>query len=72
MITSASSHYAHEPANGLGNLVHKISPAQALGVWLASDFRFNPHPRLLTVICIALALLALGWALVDLVARRTT
>ncbi len=64
MIHFSNSHYAHEPANGLGNLLHKISPAQALGVWLASDFRFNPHPRLLTVICIVLALLALAWALV--------
>jgi hypothetical protein len=63
MIDFSHSHYAHEPPNGTGNLAHKISPAQALGVWLASDFRFNPHPRVLTVICLVLAGVALVWAL---------
>jgi hypothetical protein len=63
MIDFSHSHYANEPPHGTGNLAHKISPAQALGVWLASDFRFNPHPRALTVVCLVLAFLALVWAL---------
>jgi hypothetical protein len=59
----ASSHYANEPPAGLGNLEHPISPAQTLGVWLASDFRFDPDPRWLTVIGIVLAAGALVWGL---------
>jgi len=62
MIDFSHSHYAHEPRGGTGNLAHKISPAQALGVWLAPDFRFNPHPRVLTVICIVFAAIAFVWA----------
>jgi hypothetical protein len=63
VVHFSHSHYAHEPRFGTGNLAHKITPAQALGVWLASDFRFNPHPRWLTVIGIVLAVGALLWAL---------
>jgi hypothetical protein len=61
----ASSHYANEPPAGLGNLVHAITPAQTLGVWLAPDFRFDPDPRWLTVIGLALAGAALVWALLQ-------
>jgi len=63
VVDFASSHYANEPANGLGNLAHPITPAQTLGVWLAPDFRFDPHPRWLTVIGLVLAGGALAWAL---------
>jgi hypothetical protein len=63
VIHFASSHYANEPPAGLGNLEHAITPAQTLGVWLASDFRFSPDPRWLTVIGLALAGAALAWAL---------
>ncbi|HEY1596275.1 MAG TPA: hypothetical protein VGF74_12825, partial [Thermoleophilaceae bacterium] len=63
LIHFATSHYNNEPPAGLGNLEHAISPAQALGVWLASDFRFDPHPRWLTLIGLALAAGALVWAL---------
>jgi len=59
----ASSHYANEPPAGLGNLVHPITPAQTLGVWLTPDFRFDPDPRWLTVIGLALAGAALVWAM---------
>jgi hypothetical protein len=59
----ASSHYANEPPAGLGNLEHAISPAQTLGVWLAPDFRFDPDPRWLTLIGLALAGAALVWAI---------
>jgi hypothetical protein len=59
----ASSHYANEPPAGLGNLVHSITPAQTLGIWLTPDFRFDPDPRWLTVIGLALAAAALVWAL---------
>jgi hypothetical protein len=62
-VDFASSHYANEPANGLGNLNHPISPAQTLGVWLTPDFRFDPHPRWLTLIGLVLAGAALAWAL---------
>jgi hypothetical protein len=65
VIDFTSSHYAHEPGNGLGNLAHPISPAQALGVWLRPDFRFAPDPRWLTYIGLALAGGALLWAVVS-------
>jgi hypothetical protein len=61
----ASSHYANEPPAGLGNLVHPITPAQTLGVWLGSDFRFDPDPRWLTVAGLVLAAGALVWALLS-------
>jgi hypothetical protein len=63
VIDFTSSHYAHEPGSGLGNLVHPISPAQALGVWLRPDFRFDPDPRWLTIIGLVLAGAALLWAI---------
>lgn len=59
----ASSHYAHEPPAGLGNLEHAITPAQTLGIWLTPDFRFAPDPRWLTVIGIVLAAAAFVWSL---------
>jgi hypothetical protein len=63
VVRFAGSQYAHEPSYGLGNLEHAITPAQTLGVWLAPDFRFDPHPRWLTVIGLALAGAALAWAM---------
>jgi hypothetical protein len=63
LIDFSTSHYNNEPPAGLGNLAHAITPAQTLGVWLASDFRFDPNPRWLTLIGIVLAAGALVWAL---------
>jgi hypothetical protein len=41
------SSFAHEPAHGLGNLEGSIPPWEALGVWLAPDFRFGTHAGLI-------------------------
>jgi hypothetical protein len=65
VIDFTTSHYANEPGQGLGNLQHPISPAQVLGVWLRPDFRFDPDPRWLTIIGLALAGAALVWAIVS-------
>jgi hypothetical protein len=65
-VAFQGSHYAHEPAEGLGNLPHPLPPNEALGVWLRADFRFPPHlPLLNDVLVLAAAALAVigvaGW-----------
>jgi hypothetical protein len=41
MTTFAQSAYNHERRSVLGNLLHPISPLEALGVWPRLDFRFD-------------------------------
>jgi hypothetical protein len=42
----------------LGNLVGLLSPFQVLGVWPAGDFRLHPDSTILTVVLVAVAILA--------------
>lgn len=46
-----------------GNLVGALEPAQAVGIWPAGDFRFDPDAELATSVLIAAALLLAGAAL---------
>jgi hypothetical protein len=64
MLEFSRSSFAHQAIQGTGNLLHAISPVQALGVWLRADFRFNmPAAATVAVGIIAgtAALLALVW-----------
>jgi hypothetical protein len=66
IVSFQGSHYAHEPAEGLGNLARPLSPYETLGVWLSPDFRFASRlPLLSGALMIAAGLLAasgvLGW-----------
>lgn len=64
MLEFARSSFSHQAIQGTGNLLHAISPVQALGVWLRADFRFN-MPTAVTVavgvIVGAAAVVALVW-----------
>jgi hypothetical protein len=58
------STFAHQAIEGTGNLLHAISPVQALGVWLRADFRFNMPAAVTIAVGVAAgaaALLALAW-----------
>ncbi len=70
MLAFADSTFASEPPLGMGNLVHAISPLQAVGIWLTSDFRFNPHPYWPTLALGALAAAALALAVIWWLGRR--
>ena len=64
VLEFSQSSFAHEPKANTGNLVDGISPLQAFGVWLRSDFRFD-MPFGLTlgigVVVVAAGLLAMAW-----------
>jgi hypothetical protein len=55
---------------GLGNLFHRLSVAQIVGVWPVGDFRVSPDDTLVTVVLIALGLAAALWGLVSMVRGR--
>jgi hypothetical protein len=65
MATFSHSRLANHPLDASGNLLHGISPAEALGTWLRGDYRFEPHPfaptAVLVVLTAALAVPALLW-----------
>jgi hypothetical protein len=64
MIQFSRSSFAHQAVQGTGNLLHAISPVQALGVWLRADFRFTMPPGATLAVGLiagAAALLALVW-----------
>jgi hypothetical protein len=64
MVEFARSSFAHQAIQGTGNLLHAISPVQALGVWLRADFRFNMPTAVTVVVGViagAAAVLALVW-----------
>jgi hypothetical protein len=60
MVDFSRSSFAHQAIEGTGNLLHAISPVQALGVWLRADFRFNMP----TAVTIAVGIAAGAAALV--------
>ncbi|TMM04868.1 MAG: hypothetical protein E6G05_05475 [Actinobacteria bacterium] len=41
MITFSHSAYNHEGATVFGNLLHRLSPLESLGIWPRLDFRFG-------------------------------
>jgi hypothetical protein len=61
---------------GLGNLFGQISPFEALGIWPSGDFRLAPGdgavPALAYYLGIAVALVLLGYGVVQLWRRRET
>jgi hypothetical protein len=51
--------------NAFGNLIDRLSPFQALGIWPAGDFRIDPSSTVATAVLVALGCLAAGigfWA----------
>ncbi len=64
MLEFRRSSFAHQAIEGTGNLLHAISPVQALGVWLRADFRFNMPTAVTVAVGIvvgAAAVIALVW-----------
>lgn len=56
--------------NHNGNLVHALPPVEAVGTWLASDFRFYPRPLWPSLVLAAIACVGLIVAIARLLARR--
>ena len=50
-------------SNGEGNLRGPLSVFQAMGIWPSGDFRFHPDTTVVTVVLVALALLAAGFGI---------
>lgn len=71
LILFNGSTFNHEALQGKANLIHSIDPIQLAGIWLRSDFRFNPqHVYALTLLLAAVACAVFFAGLVWLGRRR--
>ena len=56
--------------NDLGNLAGALDPLQALGVWPAADFRFDPPAETLTALALGLLVVGAVWGTLAIVRAR--
>ena len=57
-------------AGALGNLIAPLNVFQIAGIWPVGDFRFAPHDSFITVVMIAVVVLAALWGAAEAVRRK--
>jgi hypothetical protein len=70
MVRFSGSGYNREAGTILGDLLHPLSPFEALGIWPRLDFRFSVSPWSVGGVLTAVALAALVVCLVRSIRRR--